>query len=49
MAVHGRFGEPCLVCGQKVQRIRYADNEPTIALNARLKARYSPTAAYRGC
>jgi formamidopyrimidine-DNA glycosylase len=27
MAVHGRFGKPCPVCGQKVQRIRYADNE----------------------
>jgi formamidopyrimidine-DNA glycosylase len=27
MAVHGRFGEPCPVCGAKVQRIRYADNE----------------------
>ena len=27
MAVHGRFGEPCRVCGQPVQRIRYADNE----------------------
>jgi formamidopyrimidine-DNA glycosylase len=27
MAVHGRFGEPCTRCGQKVQRIRYADNE----------------------
>lgn len=27
MAVHGRFGEPCLRCGQPVQRIRYADNE----------------------
>jgi formamidopyrimidine-DNA glycosylase len=27
MAVHGRFGQPCPVCGQKVQRIRYADNE----------------------
>ena len=27
MAVHGRFGEPCPVCGHKVQRIRYADNE----------------------
>jgi formamidopyrimidine-DNA glycosylase len=27
MAVHGRFGEPCPRCGQKVQRIRYADNE----------------------
>jgi formamidopyrimidine-DNA glycosylase len=27
MAVHGRYGEPCPVCGAKVQRIRYASNE----------------------
>ncbi|HET9400311.1 MAG TPA: DNA-formamidopyrimidine glycosylase family protein [Candidatus Acidoferrales bacterium] len=27
MAVHGRYGKPCPVCGEKVQRIRYADNE----------------------
>jgi formamidopyrimidine-DNA glycosylase len=27
MAVHGRFGKPCPVCGALVQRIRYADNE----------------------
>ncbi len=27
MAVHGRYGKPCPVCGTKVQRIRYADNE----------------------
>jgi len=27
MAVHGKFGEPCPVCGTPVQRIRYADNE----------------------
>jgi formamidopyrimidine-DNA glycosylase len=27
MAVHGRFGKPCPRCGEKVQRIRYADNE----------------------
>lgn len=27
MAVHGKFGQPCPVCGKKVQRIRYADNE----------------------
>jgi formamidopyrimidine-DNA glycosylase len=27
MAVHGKFGKPCPVCGLKVQRIRYADNE----------------------
>ena len=27
MAVHGKFGEPCPVCGTPVQRIRYASNE----------------------
>ncbi|MBZ5643121.1 MAG: formamidopyrimidine-DNA glycosylase [Acidobacteriia bacterium] len=27
MAVHGRFGQPCPRCGEKLQRIRYADNE----------------------
>jgi formamidopyrimidine-DNA glycosylase len=27
MAVHGRYGQPCPKCGEKVQRIRYADNE----------------------
>src|SRR6185312_16759286 len=27
MAVHGRFGKACPVCGTKVQRIRYAQNE----------------------
>jgi len=27
MAVHGRFKQPCPRCGQKIQRIRYADNE----------------------
>jgi formamidopyrimidine-DNA glycosylase len=27
MAVHGRYGEPCPVCGTAIQRIRYADNE----------------------
>jgi formamidopyrimidine-DNA glycosylase len=26
-AVHGKYGEPCPVCGKPVQRIRYADNE----------------------
>jgi len=26
-AVHGKFGEPCPVCGANVQRIRYAENE----------------------
>jgi formamidopyrimidine-DNA glycosylase len=27
MAVHGRFRQPCPVCGRPVQRIVYADNE----------------------
>ena len=27
MAVHGRFGKPCPVCGAPVQRIVHADNE----------------------
>ncbi|HLO01380.1 MAG TPA: DNA-formamidopyrimidine glycosylase family protein [Pyrinomonadaceae bacterium] len=27
MAVHGRYKQPCLRCGAKIQRIRYAANE----------------------
>jgi formamidopyrimidine-DNA glycosylase len=27
MAVHGKYNQPCPVCGTLVQRIRYADNE----------------------
>jgi formamidopyrimidine-DNA glycosylase len=27
MAVHGRYGEPCPRCGDKILRIRYADKE----------------------
>jgi formamidopyrimidine-DNA glycosylase len=27
MAVHGKYGQPCHVCGTAIQRIRYADNE----------------------
>jgi len=27
MAAHGKYGQPCPVCGEKIQRIRYADNE----------------------
>ena len=26
-AVHGKFDQPCPRCGEKVQRVRYADNE----------------------
>jgi formamidopyrimidine-DNA glycosylase len=42
MAVHGRYGEPCPVCGTPVQRIRYADNEtnycPSCQTDGRLLA-----------
>ncbi|HEX5322604.1 MAG TPA: DNA-formamidopyrimidine glycosylase family protein [Capsulimonadaceae bacterium] len=27
MAVHGRYGQPCIECASPIQRIRYADNE----------------------
>jgi len=27
MAVHGRFGKPCPICGTAIQRIRYVENE----------------------
>ena len=27
MATHGKFGKPCPVCGARIQRIRYAENE----------------------
>jgi formamidopyrimidine-DNA glycosylase len=27
MAVHGRYKQPCVRCGNKIQRIRYASNE----------------------
>lgn len=27
MAAHGKYGQPCYVCGTAIQRIRYADNE----------------------
>ena len=42
MAVHGRFGQFCPVCGSKVQRIRYAENEtnycPTCQTGGKLLA-----------
>ena len=42
MAVHGRYGQACPVCGTTVQRIRYADNEtnycPTCQTDGRLLA-----------
>lgn len=42
MAVHGKYEQPCPVCGTPVQRIRYADNEtnycPTCQTEGRLLA-----------
>jgi len=42
MAVHGKFDEPCPVCGNKVQRIVYASNEtnycPTCQTGGKLLA-----------
>jgi formamidopyrimidine-DNA glycosylase len=33
MAVHGRYGQPCPVCGAPVQRIVYAENECNYCAN----------------
>ena len=42
MAVHGRYKEPCLQCGGRIQRIRYASNEtnycPTCQTGGKLLA-----------
>ena len=42
MAVHGRYGKPCPVCGAPIQRIVYAENEadycPSCQTNGRLLA-----------
>jgi formamidopyrimidine-DNA glycosylase len=42
MAVHGRYGKPCPVCGTEIQRIRYVDNEtnycPRCQTNGRMLA-----------
>ena len=42
MATHGKYGQPCLRCGSKIQRIRYGSNEtnycPTCQTGGRLLA-----------
>ncbi len=42
MAVHGRYGQPCPLCGTPIQRIAHADNEtnycPTCQTGGRLLA-----------
>lgn len=39
MAVHGKFGQPCPVCGSPVQRIRYADNETNYCARCQTEGR----------
>jgi formamidopyrimidine-DNA glycosylase len=39
MAVHGRYGKPCPRCGEKIQRIRYADNETNYCANCQTGGR----------
>ena len=39
MAVHGRFGEPCPVCGARVERIVYSENECNYCPRCQTKGR----------
>ena len=39
MAVHGRFGKPCPVCGSPVQHIVYADNETNYCARCQTEGR----------
>lgn len=39
MAVHGKYGQPCPVCGSKVQRIVYADNEANYCARCQTEGR----------
>lgn len=39
MAVHGRYKEPCRVCGTPVQRIRYRDNETNYCARCQTEGR----------
>jgi formamidopyrimidine-DNA glycosylase len=52
MAVHGRFGKPCPICGTKVQRIVYAENEsnycPTCQTGGKLLADRALSQLLRG-
>ena len=52
MAVHGRYGKPCPVCGKPVQRIVYAENEanycPTCQTGGKLLADRALSQLLRG-
>jgi formamidopyrimidine-DNA glycosylase len=39
MAVHGRFGKPCPVCGEPIQRIVYARNEANYCARCQTEGR----------
>jgi formamidopyrimidine-DNA glycosylase len=39
MAVHGRYGKPCPVCGSAVQRISYASNEANYCARCQTEGR----------
>jgi formamidopyrimidine-DNA glycosylase len=39
MAVHGKYNQPCPVCGTPVQRIRYADNETNYCARCQTEGR----------
>lgn len=39
MAVHGRFGKPCPMCGSPVQRIVYAENEANYCATCQTEGR----------
>src|SRR5581483_11710265 len=39
MAVHGRYGKPCPVCGAPVQRIVYAENETNYCARCQTRGR----------
>ncbi|MES2179128.1 MAG: DNA-formamidopyrimidine glycosylase family protein [Gemmatimonadota bacterium] len=39
MAVHGRYQQPCPVCGSPIQRIRYRDNETNYCVRCQTEGR----------
>jgi formamidopyrimidine-DNA glycosylase len=39
MAAHGRYGKPCPRCGEKILRIRYADNETNYCARCQTEGR----------
>jgi len=45
MAVHGRYGQPCPVCGTKIQRIRYASNETNYCPRCQTEGKLLPDRA----